>query len=156
MVKLRSISNLGTSFRAFFALGFVVIFLIVFISVSFYQAIYINLIQPKKVTLNKQVELIAKNLRQEFDIMYDDMMFFSNLIEKDVYESPIEQQIVFEQRTRRVLNTHRKIIDRFLFHLTEIIILLKITISPKICIILKHLINFQFVVPINNLNYTLN
>jgi hypothetical protein len=106
MVKLRSISNLGTSFRAFFALGFVVIFLIVFISVSFYQAIYINLIQPKKVTLNKQVELIAKNLRQEFDIMYDDMMFFSNLIEKDVYESPIEQQIVFEQRTRRVLNTH--------------------------------------------------
>jgi PAS domain S-box-containing protein len=111
MAKLKSLSNLGTSFRAFFALGFVVIFLIVFLSVSFYQAIYTNLIQPKKSTLNKQVELIAKNLRQEFDIMYDDMLFFSNIIEPDVYESSMEQQIIFEQRTRRVLNTHRKIID---------------------------------------------
>jgi PAS domain S-box-containing protein len=119
MVKLKSISNLGTSFRAFFALGFVVIFLIVFLSISFFQAIYTNLIQPKKSTLNKQVELIAKNLRQEFDIMYDDMMFFSNLVDADVYDSSIDQQIVFEQRTRRVLNTHRKIIDSIIIVFPE-------------------------------------
>jgi PAS domain S-box-containing protein len=111
MNRIKPLSNIGTSFRAFFALGFVVIFLIVFLSVSFYQAIYTNLIQPKKATLNKQVELMAKNLRQEFDIMHDDMMFYSTLIESNVYESSLDQQILFEQRTRRVLNTHRKIID---------------------------------------------
>ncbi|WP_373496310.1 response regulator [Aquiflexum sp.] len=111
-------SNLYSSFslskayyRWFVAIGIAVIFLVLFLSYSFFNVLKENQINSRKQTFSKQVELAAKDIQNDFTFMYEDMLFLVNNLEPWTYERTSNEELAFEKRARRIFNNHRDVLD---------------------------------------------
>ncbi len=98
-------------YRWFVAIGIAVVLLIVFLAISFFNALKQNQIDSRQITLNKQIEIAGNDLQKHFSAMYEDMLFFVNNLEPWTYERTGNEQLAFEKRARRIFNNHREILD---------------------------------------------
>lgn len=98
-------------YRWFVVIGIAVVLLIVFLAISFFNALKQNQIESRQVTLNKQIEIAGNDLQKNFTAMYDDMLFFVNNLEPWTYDRTDNEQLAFEKRARRIFNNHRELLD---------------------------------------------
>jgi PAS domain S-box-containing protein len=78
----------------------------------FYRALSQNLIENRKVFLNKQVELAANEAQRNFNNLYEDLIFYANNQERSVSNLGLPPEpIVDEARVRRLLNNYNNLID---------------------------------------------
>lgn len=95
----------------FAGLAFFVVFLIVFLGYSFFQALSKNQLEARNEFLAKQVEFASRDIQKTFRYMDEDMIFFVENLELWTYEKTSNEQLAFEKRARWILNNHRDLID---------------------------------------------
>ncbi len=98
-------------YRGFVVLGIFVVFLIIFLAYSFIRALKENQIVFQQQTLDKQVELAARQLQENFTSSYEDLIYFSENLELDKGQQNSNTELAFEKRSRRIFNSHRNILD---------------------------------------------
>ena len=78
----------------------------------FYNSLSQNLVENRKVFLNKQVELAANEAQRNFNNLYEDLIFYANNQERSGNDSdfPLKAN-VDEARVRRLLNNYINLID---------------------------------------------
>ncbi|AFL86054.1 PAS domain S-box [Belliella baltica DSM 15883] len=101
----------STAYRWFVVTGVVVVMLIFFLAFNFFNALTDNQLDARQQFLNKQVELVAKEIQNRFETTYEDLIFFVNNLEPWTYERGNNEEIAFEMRARRIFNNHRNILD---------------------------------------------
>lgn len=80
----------------------------VLLAFFFYKSLSENLVENRKLFLNKQVELAANEAQRNFNNLYEDLVFYTNNLEfKDLETKPNQD----ENRIRRLLNNYFSLID---------------------------------------------
>jgi PAS domain S-box-containing protein len=80
------------------------------LAVLFYNSLSKNLIEYRKLFLNKQVELAANEIQRNYSNLYDDLIFFANNLE-DAQVSDHQNGLIEEVRIRRLLNNYLSLLD---------------------------------------------
>jgi PAS domain S-box-containing protein len=106
-----SITSKRYFYRGFVVLGIFVVFLIIFLAYSFIKALKENQVVFQQQTLDKQVELAARQLQENFTSSYEDLIYFGDNLEPDLGSDIAAGELAFERRSRRIFNNHRNILD---------------------------------------------
>jgi PAS domain S-box-containing protein len=97
----------------------------VLLAFFFYRSLSDNLVENRKLFLNKQVELAANEAQRNFNNLYEDLVFYTNNLEFNDLEIKSNQD---ENRIRRLLNNYFSLIDtliiekdsnRYLYHVSK-------------------------------------
>lgn len=95
----------------FVVIGILIVFLVIFLSFSFFNVLKKNQTDSRNQSLSSQVELAGKEMQRDFTFLYEDMLFFVNNLEPWTYERTSNESLAFEKRARRIFNNHRDILD---------------------------------------------
>jgi PAS domain S-box-containing protein len=106
--KFPQIKNYHTGFVV---IGILIVFLVLFLTFSFFNALKKNQTDSRNQSLSSQVELAGKEMQRDFTFLYEDMLFFINNLEPWTYERTSNESLAFEKRARRIFNNHRDILD---------------------------------------------
>jgi PAS domain S-box-containing protein len=104
-------------YRNFVVLGIFVVFFILFLAYRFVFALKENQVSFVQQTLDKQVELAAKQIQEEFHSSHEDLIYYAENINPGLYKDLSAPESLFEQRTRRTFNSHRNILDTIIVKL---------------------------------------
>lgn len=90
----------------------VAILFTIMLAFFFYRSLSENLIENRKIFLNKQVELAANEAQRKFNSLNDDLIFFANNQEASLMAAGnASENSVDETRVRRMLNNYINLID---------------------------------------------
>ncbi|MCF1751435.1 ATP-binding protein [Mariniradius sediminis] len=92
-------------------MGIIVVLLILFLGIAFFQVLRNNQIGSNKENLDRQVELAAKQIEETFGKFYDDLYFLASNLEPWTYDRGDQEILAFEKRARRIFNNHREVMD---------------------------------------------
>jgi PAS domain S-box-containing protein len=92
-------------------MGIIVVLLIIFLGIAFFQVLRNNQINSNKENLDRQVELAAKQIEETFGKFYDDLYFLASNLEPWTYDLGDQEVLAFEKRARRIFNNHREVMD---------------------------------------------
>jgi PAS domain S-box-containing protein len=106
--KFSQIKNYHTGFVV---IGILIVFLVLFLTFSFFNALKKNQTDSRNQSLSSQVELAGKEMERDFTFLYEDILFFVNNLEPWTYERTSNESLAFEKRARRIFNNHRDILD---------------------------------------------
>lgn len=108
-------NNIVRSERGFYQIllimGIIVILLIIFLGIAFFQVLRDNQINASKENLDRQVEMAAKQIEKGFGEFYEDIFFLTTNLEPWTYSRGDNDQLAFEKRMRRIFNNHRDVLD---------------------------------------------
>lgn len=110
----RGINNKNKTERFWWLIGLSLasIVLTVFLAVLFYRSLSNNLIENRKIFLNKQAELAANEVQRNYNNLYEDLIFFANNMADKLSDQDAENKVlVDEARIRRLLNNYISLID---------------------------------------------
>lgn len=100
-------------------MGIIIVLLIIFLGIAFFQVLQDNQINSSKENLDRQVELAAKQIEKTFGKFYDDIYFLASNLEPFTYRSGDQAILAFEKRARRIFNNHREVMDTLLVHFPD-------------------------------------
>ena len=93
-------------------LSIVAILFTIMLAFFFYRSLSENLVENRKVFLNRQVELAANEAQRNFNNLNEDLIFYANNQERPVNSNPaLEELPIDETRVRRLLNNYINLID---------------------------------------------
>lgn len=103
-------------YQILLVMGIVVVVMIIFLGIAFFQVLKNNQISAAKENLDRQVEFAAKQVEQSFVKFYDDIYFLTYNLEPWTYERGEQEVLAFEKRVRRIFNSHREVMDTIIVH----------------------------------------
>ncbi|WP_375583552.1 ATP-binding protein [Cyclobacterium xiamenense] len=87
----------------------------------FYRSLSENLVENRKVFLNKQVELAANEAQRNLNNLYEDLIFYANTQERSGNNLDLPPEpILDEARIRRLLNNYINLIDTLIVEKGEL------------------------------------
>lgn len=92
-------------------MGIIIVLLIIFLGIAFFQVLQNNQIKSAKENLDGQVELAAKQIEKTFGKFYDDLYFLASNLEPSTYDLGDKEILAFEKRARRIFNNYREVMD---------------------------------------------
>ena len=103
--------RVSEKFSWLLSFGIFSVVLTILLALFFYRALSDNLIETRQIFLNKQVELAANEAQRRFTNLNSEIVSFANSPENlDNLDQEV-QEVFYDARARRILNTYYSLID---------------------------------------------